>query len=100
VGSIDDRARPIHRSIKSRDWERFFSMQREAMAAAIWLANDSGKEGKPAVVLFQKSKTQFEKIWTYGESAYPSARSDLLAMSRLSRQNWRTPSDKATAARR
>jgi hypothetical protein len=68
-------------SIKSRDWERFFSMQREAMDAAIRLANDSGKEGKPAVVLFQKSKTQFEKIWTYGESPYPPARSDLPAMS-------------------
>jgi hypothetical protein len=68
-------------SIKSRDWERFFSMQREAMDAVIRLVNDSGKEGKPAVVLFQKSKTQFEKIWTYGESPYPPARSDLPAMS-------------------
>jgi hypothetical protein len=53
-------------SIKSRDLEQFFSMQREAMDAAIRLANDSGKEGKPAVVLLQKSKTEFEKIWTYG----------------------------------
>jgi hypothetical protein len=68
-------------SIKSRDLERFFSMQREAMDAAIRLANDSGKEGKPAVVLLQKSKTEFEKIWTYGESPYPPTRSDLPAMS-------------------
>jgi hypothetical protein len=37
--------------------------------AAIKLANECGKEGKPGVVLFQKSKTEFEKIWTYGESA-------------------------------
>jgi hypothetical protein len=68
-------------SIKSRDLERFFSMQREAMDAAIRLANDSGKEGKPTVVLIQKSKTEFEKIWTYGESPYPPTRSDLPAMS-------------------
>jgi hypothetical protein len=64
-------------SIKSRDLEQFFSMQREAMDAAIRLANDSGKEGKPAVVLLQKSKTEFEKIWTYGESPYPPPRSHL-----------------------
>jgi hypothetical protein len=64
-------------SIKSRDLQRSFSMQREAMDAAIQLANEAGKEGKPAVVLFQKSRTEFEKIWTYGESLYPPARSDL-----------------------
>jgi hypothetical protein len=56
-------------------------MQREAIDAAIRLANESGKEGKPAVVLFQKSKTEFQKIWTYGESPYPPARSNLAAMS-------------------
>jgi hypothetical protein len=44
-------------SIKSRDLHRFFSMQREAIDVAIRLANESGKEGKPAVVLFQKSKS-------------------------------------------
>jgi hypothetical protein len=33
-------------SIKSRDLERFFSMQREAMDAAIRLANESGKGGE------------------------------------------------------
>jgi len=37
-------------------------------------------EGNPSVVLFQKSKTKFEKIWTYGESPYPPARSDLPMM--------------------
>jgi hypothetical protein len=63
--------------IKSKDLERVFSVQREAVDAAIRFANDSGKEGKPGVVLFQKSKTKFEKIWTYGQSSYPPARSDL-----------------------
>jgi hypothetical protein len=53
--------------VKSKDLERVFSVQRE--------------EGKPGVVLFQKSKTKFEKIWTYGESPYPPVRSDLPAMS-------------------
>lgn len=63
--------------VKSNDLERLFSIQREAVDAAIRFANDSGKEGKPGVVLFQKAKTAFEKIWTYGESSYPPARSDL-----------------------
>jgi hypothetical protein len=67
--------------VKSQDLERFFSIEREAVDAAIRFANDSGKEGKPSVVLFQKSKTEFEKIWTYGESPYPPARSDLPATS-------------------
>jgi hypothetical protein len=47
--------------VRSKDFERFFCVQREAVDAAIRLANDSGKEGKPGVVLFQKSKTKFEK---------------------------------------
>jgi hypothetical protein len=63
--------------IKSGDLERVFSKQREAVDAAIRSANDSGKEGKPGVVLFQKSKSKFEKIWTYGEDSYPPAKSDL-----------------------
>jgi hypothetical protein len=67
--------------VKANDLERFFYVQREAVDAAIRLANDSGKEGKPGAVLFQKSKSEFEKIWTYGEDPYPPARSDLPAMS-------------------
>jgi hypothetical protein len=66
--------------LKSKDLERIFFGQREAVDAAIRFANDSGKEGNPAVVIFQKSKTKFEKIWTYGESPYPPARSDLPMM--------------------
>ena len=53
--------------VKSGDLEKLFSTQREAVDAAIRLANDSGKEGKPGVVLFQKSKSEFETIWRYGE---------------------------------
>ena len=53
--------------LKAKDFERFFSIQREAVDAAIRSANDSGKEGKPGVVLVQRSKTEFQKIWTYGD---------------------------------
>jgi len=56
---------------------RVFSAQHKAVEAAIKLANDSGKDGKPAVVLFQKTKIDFQKIWTYGESAYPPSKLDL-----------------------
>ena len=76
--------------IKSKDLERVFSSQREAVDAAIRFANDSGKEGKPGVVLLQKSKTKFEKVWTYDQS---SAGPDLPIASRTpSRKNWRAPS--------
>jgi hypothetical protein len=63
--------------VKSKDLERVFSVQREAVDAAILFANDSGKEGKPGAVLFQKSKSEFEKIWTYGEDSYPPTKLDL-----------------------
>jgi hypothetical protein len=67
--------------LKANDLERFFSVEREAVDAAIRLANDSGKEGHPGEVLLQRSKSDYEKIWTYGENPYPPARSDLPAMS-------------------
>src|SRR5436189_4549957 len=63
--------------VKSKELERVFSAQHKAVEAAIKLANDSGKDGKPAVVLFQKTKTNFQKVWTYGESAYPPSKLDL-----------------------
>jgi hypothetical protein len=57
--------------VKSGDLERVFLAKRDAVAAAIRFANDSGKEGKPSVVLFQKSKADFQSIWMYGQSPYP-----------------------------
>jgi hypothetical protein len=63
--------------VKSKELERVFPAQHKALEAAIKLANDSGKDGKPAVVLFQKTKTDFQKVWTYGESAYPPSKADL-----------------------
>jgi hypothetical protein len=63
--------------VKSKELERVFSAQKKAVEAAVKLANDSGKDGKPAVVLFQRTKTDFQKIWTYGENAYPPSKLDL-----------------------
>jgi type IV secretory pathway VirD2 relaxase len=71
-------------AVKSVDQERFFSSQREALHAAIELANDYGKEGKPSVVLLQKAKNKFDTIWTYGESAFPPSKSDVPALSEAS----------------
>jgi hypothetical protein len=74
-----------------RRLEHVFSAQRKAVEAAIKLANDSGKDGKPAVVLFQKTKADFQKVWTYGESAYCRASSICAsAKRRRSRKKERT----------
>jgi hypothetical protein len=35
------------------------------------------------VVLFQKSKTEFQKLWTCGESAYSATKSDLGVLAQL-----------------
>jgi hypothetical protein len=43
-------------AVKSNDQERSFSAQLEAMHAAIQLANECGKNGKPSVVLLQTAK--------------------------------------------
>jgi hypothetical protein len=50
---------------------------------AINLANECGKNGKPAVVLLQRSKNQFGTIWTYGESPFPPSKSDLPSLSQV-----------------
>jgi hypothetical protein len=69
--------------VKWQDAERAFPVQRKAVETAIKLANDSGKNGKPALVLFQRSKTDFRKIWTYGESAYPPTKGDLAVVAQV-----------------
>ena len=69
--------------IKWQDAERAFPAQHKALEAAIKLANDSGKNGTPAVVLCQRSKTDFRKVWTYGESAYPPTKSDLSVVAQV-----------------
>jgi hypothetical protein len=76
--------------VKSKELERVFSAQHKAVEAAIKLANDSGKDGKPAVVLFQKTKADFQKVWTYGESASPRA-SSICASARQRRSRKKQP---------
>jgi hypothetical protein len=49
-------------AVKSGDLERLFATQREAVDVAIRFANDSGKEGKPGAVLFQKSKSNSKRF--------------------------------------
>jgi hypothetical protein len=44
--------------VKSKDLERVFSV----IDAAIRFANDSGKEGRPGVVLLQKSKSNSKRF--------------------------------------
>jgi hypothetical protein len=71
-------------SVKSTDQERSFSGQLEAIHAAVQLANECGKNGKPSVVLLQAAKNQFETIWTYGASPFPPGKSDLPPLSEAS----------------
>jgi hypothetical protein len=64
-------------SVRSQDQERSFSDQRAAARAAVDLANHSGKNGKPAVVIVERGKGRFKTIWTYGQDAYPPSKLDL-----------------------
>jgi hypothetical protein len=63
--------------VKAADLVRSFGGQREAMHAGIELANESGKNGKPSIVLFQTGKNRLDTIWTYGKDCYPPAESSL-----------------------
>ena len=68
-------------SVRPSDLAQTFPLQREAMIAAVRLANECGKNGKPSVVLLQQAKNKFETIWTYGTSPFPPSTADLLAAS-------------------
>jgi hypothetical protein len=79
--------------VRAQDLERFFSVQQEAVDAAIRFANDSGKEGNPAVVLFQKSRTEFEKILDIRRKSLIRRRDRICRShrARRSRKSCRTP---------
>jgi|SoiMethySBSTD1v2_1073268.scaffolds.fasta_scaffold698298_3 hypothetical protein len=64
-------------SVKGADEERTFPDQRAAIKAGIEWANETGKNGKPAMVLCRTAKRQFKTIWTYGVDAYPPTQSGL-----------------------
>jgi len=55
--------------------ERAFGDKRKAIHCAVELANESGKNGKPALVLAGSRRHEFAPIWTFGKDSYPLARS-------------------------
>ena len=61
--------------VKSRELERAFGDRRKAIHCAVELANESGKNGKPALVLASFRHHEFAPIWTFGKDSYPLARS-------------------------
>ena len=61
--------------VKSRELERAFGDRRKAIHCAVELANESGKNGKPALVLAGSRRHEFAPLWTFGKDPYPLARS-------------------------
>jgi hypothetical protein len=68
-------------TVKSGDQERVFPGQLEAIEAGVTLANECGKNGKPSVVVLQRTKSRFDPIWTYGRDSYPPKLSALPTVS-------------------
>jgi hypothetical protein len=60
--------------IKSLDLERAFADRSKALRAAVDLAQQSGTDGKPALVRVQLVDDQFEVIWEYGNPYPPKER--------------------------
>jgi hypothetical protein len=50
-------------SVTSADLDRSFAARATALKAAVELANESGKNGKPAIVCAEGDGGQFEAIW-------------------------------------
>jgi hypothetical protein len=63
--------------LKAADVCDIFPDQLAAIKAGIDLAHESGKNGKPAAVIFQLRKNEFKTVWTYGVDAYPPTRTGL-----------------------
>src|SRR5207248_9584716 len=84
--------------VKSKELERVFSAQHKALEAAVKLANDSGKDGKPAVVLFQKTKTDFQKVWARARTRRASSIC-ASARQRRSREKQTAPAPAVTRSR-
>jgi hypothetical protein len=62
----------VHRNgekwcVRSTGLERSFADEAAARAAAVELANHSGKNGKPAMVLAELPGGALETIWAYEE---------------------------------
>jgi hypothetical protein len=63
--------------VKSTDLERVFPDQRKAIEAAIKTRARQRKGRQAGRRPIQRSKTDFQKVWTYGESTYPPSKRDL-----------------------
>ena len=57
--------------VKTRELERSFADEVDALQSAVRFAHEVGKNGSPAVVLMQEDKTKFRDVWTYGKDPYP-----------------------------
>src|SRR5262245_11325100 len=68
--------------VKSRELERAFGDRRKAIHCAVKLANESGKNGKPALVLAGSRRHEFAPVWTFGKDPYPLVRSVLAGLRR------------------
>jgi len=71
--------------VKSRELERAFVDRRKAIHCAVELANESGKNGKPALVLAGSRRHEFAPIWTFGKDPYPLARSVSRRLAKIER---------------
>jgi hypothetical protein len=57
--------------VKIRELERIFADEREAMSCAVQMAQESGKNGTPSVVLLHGEDATLKEIWTSGKDAPP-----------------------------
>jgi hypothetical protein len=55
-------------SIRSGDFDQWFVNRKTALKAAVELAHDSGKSGKPDA---EGRRGEFKTIWRYGTDPYP-----------------------------
>jgi hypothetical protein len=55
--------------VKVRELERIFADERGALSCAVQMAQESGKNGTPSVVLLHGEDATLKEIWTYGKDA-------------------------------
>src|ERR1700757_3331173 len=84
--------------VKSRELERAFGDRRKAIHCAVELANESGKNGKPALVLAGSRRHEFAPVWTFGKDRYPLEKAVLRPVSPRSSGPNSTASSTAPAA--
>jgi hypothetical protein len=75
--------------VKSRELERAFGDRRKAIHCAVELANESGKNGKPALVLAGSRRHEFAPVWTFGKDPYPLVRSVSRRFAKIDRPSRR-----------